>query len=63
MYIWPKPHKCQKCDHTFQWGPHDYHGAPVFTNDDGKDQPVCPKCWEAFIRENCGIGSPTNEKL
>lgn len=51
MYIVPQPYKCLKCGHEFKFSPHNQHDAPV-TNGD----PVCPDCWDRFLRTYVGIG-------
>lgn len=49
-YQCPQPYKCDRCGHEMQYTPHERHPAPVVSDD-----PVCPKCFERFIREHCGI--------
>jgi hypothetical protein len=51
VYILPQKYKCIKCDYEFQYSPHNPHPAPSVYCD-----PVCPVCWDKFIRENVGIG-------
>ena len=50
MYQLPLPHKCDKCGHEAKWTPHDPHSAPVLR--DGT--PICPECWEQWLRANFG---------
>jgi len=50
MYILPRRFKCDQCEHEQKYSPHHDHGAPVF--DEG---PICPKCFESFVRTNCGL--------
>jgi DNA-directed RNA polymerase subunit RPC12/RpoP len=51
MYFVPQEYKCDWCNHEFVWGQSDGHSAPVI-----KEGPVCPKCWEGYLKENFGIG-------
>lgn len=53
MYILPQPHRCNKCGHEEEWGPHEGRVAPTLGGD-----PVCPKCFEAFIKAHCGTLEP-----
>lgn len=56
---------CNCCDHEFE-----HTNTPLFTREVKTRQglkvynnPVCPVCWEKFIRSNIGIGISTWEKL
>lgn len=66
MYIMPQNYKCDQCGHEFIFGPHDSWATPVITEEEQTDQgiivhdlPVCPKCWEQFLRANVGLGRCT----
>lgn len=50
----PQPHKCIKCEHEFNFSPHNYNIAPMTSEKD----PVCPKCWDEFLK-SIGIGYGT----
>lgn len=50
MYILPQPYKCDKCGFTQEYSPHHTHNAPVLD-----EEPICPSCFEKFIRASCGV--------
>jgi NAD-dependent SIR2 family protein deacetylase len=54
MYVMPQPHKCIKCEHEFNFSPHNYNIAPMTS----EKEPVCPKCWDEFLT-SIGIGYGT----
>lgn len=54
MYIFPQPHRCNKCGHQGLVSQHDMHPEPLTSNGDR----VCPRCWDEFITEHCGIMRP-----
>ena len=63
MYVYAQNYKCIKCDHEFKYGPHDPWLTPVLEQEEittrgivGHSMPVCPKCWETFLRNNLGLG-------
>ena len=62
MYIVAQKYKCDNCGHEIDWSPDDHQQFPVFQSvvDTGrglllKSNPVCPKCFEAFIKANVGL--------
>ena len=66
MYIEPQQYKCLKCGHIFDYSPDRDHKFPVFEEEERTDRgiihrdlPVCPKCFEEFIRKNVGVGYGT----
>jgi len=63
MYIFAQNYKCNKCEHEFTFSPHDKWETPVLYEEEKTSSgtltysmPVCPKCWEKFLRDNLGIG-------
>lgn len=63
MYICAQPYKCNKCGHEFKFSVDDPWDTPVIEEQEETDRgtlthslPVCPKCWETFIRSNLGLG-------
>ena len=68
MYLYPQDYKCNKCGHEFKYGPHDPWNTPVVAEEESTDRgiithslPVCPKCWEKFLRDNLGLGYATTD--
>ena len=57
-------YRCGVCDHQFEYEHGDPWVGPVFTKEQKKpdgsivlfSNPVCPVCWEKFIRHHVGTG-------
>lgn len=67
-YYFPQPYKCSKCGHEFDYGQDDPWHTPVLREEEQTDRgivthsmPVCPKCWEKFLRDNLGLGYCTQD--
>lgn len=45
MYYIPQTYLCPDCGHEMKFSPSDVCSTPVFD-----DAPVCPKCWERFVK-------------
>jgi hypothetical protein len=63
MYVYAQNYKCNKCEHEFQYGPHDTWNTPVLEQEEvttrgivSHSMPVCPKCWDKFLKNNLGLG-------
>lgn len=53
MVYWePQPYKCPKCGTTTTWANNNGTVASVPIIDGA---PVCPKCWEEFVKANVPI--------
>lgn len=50
MFYIPTIHKCDRCGHEMTYSQSLGHPAPLVSGD-----PVCPKCFEAFMRMTCGV--------
>lgn len=69
MYNYPQHYKCNKCDHEFMYGEHDPWNTPVLEEQEQIPKvgtvthalPVCPKCWEQFLKTNLGLGYGTTD--
>jgi len=69
MYLVAQPYRCQKCGFEGEWSPHSKFGKTPTSisyvetgkgswSEDSWENPVCPKCWRAFILDNFGIMVP-----
>ena len=51
MYVLLQPYRCNKCGYDELYTPSLPIATPVLLN----RQPVCPVCWDKFLKENLGI--------
>lgn len=59
MYHVPQPYKCDVCGFEETYSPDLPRSVPVFADEEtGMHEPVCSRCFEEFVRENCGILRP-----